>query len=68
MNEFKIDDDYIELIKLLKAYGFCDTGGQAKLLIENELVKVDGNIETRKRFKVKRGMVISYQDTNVRVI
>lgn len=68
MNEFKINDDYIELLKLLKACGFCDTGGQAKLLIDNELINVNGKIETRKRFKVQKGMIVSYQGEKIQVV
>lgn len=68
MIEFEIQDEYIELMKLLKASGLCDTGGQAKLLIDNDLISVDGKVENRKRFKVKKGMVISYMETSVKVI
>ena len=46
---FSISSEYIELIKLLKATGLCSTGGQAKMLVEDQLVTVDGKIETRKR-------------------
>ncbi len=68
MEEFKIKDEYIELMKLLKASGLCDTGGQAKLLIGNDLVSIDGEIENRKRFKVRKGMVISYEGKEIKVV
>ncbi len=61
---FEISGEYIELIKLLKASGLCGTGGQAKMLVEDQLVIVDGEIETRKRRKIKPGMVVKY-DTYV---
>jgi ribosome-associated protein YbcJ (S4-like RNA binding protein) len=32
---FVITDEYIELNKLLKASGVCDTGGQAKMIVED---------------------------------
>ena len=35
---------YIELMKLLKASGLTDTGGIAKMLISDGLVKVDTDI------------------------
>lgn len=50
--EFEIEGDYIELFKLLKASGVCSTGGEAKILIDDGAVKVNGEIETRKRKKI----------------
>lgn len=66
--EFVISDEYIELNKLLKASGLCDTGGQAKMVIEDELVMVDGETETRKRRKLKDGMIVKYDTHSVKVV
>ena len=63
-----IADEYIELNKLLKASGLCDTGGQAKIVIEDELVTVEGVTETRKRRKIRDGMVVKYGTHSVKVI
>lgn len=68
MENFEIKDDYIELSKLLKASGLCDTGGQAKLLIDADLIYVNGETENRKRFKVKKGMTVSYDGREVKVV
>ena len=65
---FEISGEYIELIKLLKASGLCGTGGQAKMLVEDELVTVDGEIETRKRRKVKPGMIVKYDTYTIKVV
>ncbi|MEW6710499.1 MAG: RNA-binding S4 domain-containing protein, partial [Candidatus Riflebacteria bacterium] len=46
--KFELDGEYIELIKLIKLLGITPTGGQAKLMVENGLVKVDGELESRK--------------------
>ena len=64
MNEitYNLTDDYIELYKLIKILDLVDTGGQAKLLIENHQVKRDGIIETRKRAKIKKGECIMIGD------
>lgn len=64
---FEISGEYIELIKLLKASGLCGTGGQAKMLVEDQLVRVDGKIETRKRRKVKPGMIVEYDSYSIKV-
>jgi ribosome-associated protein len=65
---FTITGEYIALNKLLKASGVCATGGQAKIVIEGGLVEVDGKTETRKRRKVKDGMIITHGSHNVKVI
>jgi ribosome-associated protein len=65
---FVITDEYIELNKLLKASGVCETGGQAKMIIEDGLVFVDGEIETRKRRKIRDGMIVEYGAHRVKVV
>jgi ribosome-associated protein len=59
-----IDGDYIELIKLLKAAGICDTGGAAKIAVDEGVVTVDGAVESRKRCKIRKGQVVEI-DGNV---
>lgn len=65
---FVIVDEYIELNKLLKASGLCGTGGQAKIVIEDELVSVNGEIETRKRRKIRDGMIVKYDTQSIKVV
>lgn len=62
--EFELDEgeDYIELISLLKFMNIAATGGQAKLMVENNTVFVDGELETRKRRKVRSGMTVTTTD------
>jgi len=68
VEEFAISGEYIELNKLLKASGLCDTGGQAKIIIEDESVTVNDEIETRKRRKISGGMVVKYNNQSIMVI
>ena len=53
--KFELEDDYIELFKLLKVTGIVESGAQAKMLIEEEKVKRNGEIELRKRAKIVSG-------------
>lgn len=53
--EFKLNTDYIELIKLLKLLRLAASGGEAKKMVEAGLVQVNGITEYRKRAKLKRG-------------
>jgi len=55
MKEFKIEGEYIELIGLLKAIGLAQTGGHAKLIVDEQMVLRNGMLETRKRAKLLRG-------------
>ncbi|MDN5279528.1 MAG: ribosome-associated protein [Clostridiales bacterium] len=59
---FELEGDYIELIKLIKLLGITPTGGQAKLMVENGMVKVDGETESRKRRKLRKGMCVQIEN------
>ncbi|HAE37474.1 MAG TPA: RNA-binding protein [Candidatus Riflebacteria bacterium] len=65
---FELTEDFIELIKLLKFVGICQTGGQAKLAVENGLVTVDGEVESRKRRKLRKGMRVEIEGQTVLVV
>lgn len=68
MQVFELDGhEYIQLNDLLKITGLCNSGGQAKLLIDEGLVKVDGKVETRKRCKVRVGQVVEFSGEQVEV-
>ena len=67
MIPFKISGEYIELIKLLKATGLCDTGGMAKAVTADGLVTVDGMVEHRKRCKVRPGQTVTFDGQIVKV-
>lgn len=54
----KINKVPVELYKILKFESIATSGGEAKHLIADGLVKVNGKIETRKRKKIFPGDVI----------
>lgn len=64
---FTLTDKYIELYKLIKVLDLVDSGAEAKKLIENSLVKRNGEIETRKRAKIKVGEIIQIGDVSIEV-
>jgi len=66
--KFDLSGEYIELIKLLKATGMCGTGGEAKAVTVEGLVKVDGDVELRKKRKIRKGQVVEFQGQIVKVI
>lgn len=68
MKEFILgSSEYIELNRLLKILGLCDSGGQAKIIIAEGLVKVDGEVELRKRCKIRNGQVVEVEGHKILV-
>ena len=56
--EFKLEGPYIELIQLLKAVGIAQTGGHAKMIVDEEDVLRNGVLETRRRAKLIKGDIL----------
>ncbi len=66
MIEFDLaEHEYIELHSLLKVTALCESGGIAKLLIGDGLVTVDGEVELRKRCKIRTGQVVELNEQQV---
>jgi ribosome-associated protein len=65
--EFTINGEFIELLGLLKVTGIAQTGGHAKLIVEDEEVFRNGELETRKRAKLVSGDIIEVGD-EVRIV
>jgi len=65
--QFTLTTEYIELFKLLKATDLCESGGMAKQFISDGQVRVNGAVELRKAFKVRKGMRVEYNGQIVNV-
>lgn len=63
-----ISTDYIELYKLLKRENLVASGGEGKYVISEGLVRVNGEVETRKRKKIVIGDVVNFADTSIKVV
>ncbi|MCH2199267.1 MAG: RNA-binding S4 domain-containing protein [Flavobacteriales bacterium] len=68
MEEFTLTQDYIELIRLLKLLQWVPSGGIAKMVVEDELVFVNGELEFRKRRKLVNGDVVEFDGMEVKVV
>ena len=64
---FPLKDEYIELCKLLKAANLVMSGGEGKEVVAQGLVKVDGQLETRKRCKIRRGQIVEFEGQTIEV-
>ena len=60
MNQVILDKEPVELYKILKFEGIVENGGQAKAVIANGEVQVNGEIETQKRKKIVSGDIIEF--------
>jgi len=68
MIKFKLEDsEYIELIKLLKYTNVCGSGGEAKHLVDEGEVKLNGELESRKRAKIRKGDRVEIFDEIIEV-
>jgi ribosome-associated protein len=69
MENFKLKEgeEYIELKNLIKILGWVDTGGEAKIRIDNQEIKVNGEIETQRRKKIRRGDTVVFGNNQVQV-
>ena len=67
MDEFKLKEAYIELIRLLKYMRLAETGGHAKIMVEEGRVKLNGQVEFRKRAKLKKDDVIDIDGRKIKI-
>ena len=65
MEEIKIRDEFIKLGQLLK---LVQDGVEAKYVITDGLVKVNGEVDDRRGRKVYEGDIVSYDGKEIKVI
>ncbi len=65
MREIKIRDEYIKLFQLLKYADMVSSGGEAKIVIIDGLVKVNGSIEKQKGKKIYENDIVEFEDDKV---
>lgn len=67
MDKFKIKGEYIQLNQLLKVMGWCESGGNANSYIDEGKVKVNGEVELRRRNKLFKGFVVEFNSRAVTI-
>lgn len=66
--KYKLQDEHIELFKLLKVLDLVDSGAQAKMIISDGYVKRNSEIELRKRAKIRSGDIVEVADVTIKVV
>ena len=67
MEIIKLRDEYIKLGQALKAAGFVESGVDAKFVIQDGLVSVNGEIEVQRGKKLYAGDVVSFDGQEIRI-
>ncbi len=67
MEIIKLKDDYIKLGQALKAAGLVGSGVEAKALVLDGLVKVNGQVETRRGKKLYDGDLVEYGNNQIKI-
>ncbi len=62
MKELFIKEEFIRLDSALKFSGVVGTGGQAKMIIQDGLVSVNGEICTMRGKKIHNGDIIEFEN------
>ena len=67
MRDVEITREPVELYKILKFEGLAASGAEAKSAVADGMVRVNGEVETRKRKKIISGDVIEFGDDKIRI-
>lgn len=65
--ELREGEDFITLIQLLKAVGVSYNGAEAQRMVVDGLVSLNGELESRKRAKIRRGDIVKVFDTEIKI-
>lgn len=67
MEIIKLKDEYIKLGQALKAANLVEDGVEAKLAIQDGLVKVNGEVDTRRGRKLYPGDLVTFENQEIRI-
>lgn len=63
--EIKLRDEYIKLGQALKAAGLVESGVDAKFVIADGLVKVNGTVEMQRGKKLYAGDIVTFDGEKI---
>ncbi len=68
MREVELSQEPTELYKILKFEGLVASGGEAKAVVADGLVLVNGIVETKKRKKIVSGDIIELGEEKIKIL
>lgn len=67
MHTIRLKEDYIKLGQALKATGLVESGVEAKIVIQDGQVKVNGQTETQRGKKLTAGDIVDFDGETIRI-
>ena len=67
MEVITIRDEFIKLGQALKLAGFVDSGVEAKIVIQDGLVKVNGVVDDRRGRKLYSGDIVTFRGESFQI-
>jgi len=68
MEQIKLRDDYIKLGQALKAAGLAPSGVDAKMLIQDGRIKINGNVEYQRGKKLYDGDIVEFNSEFIKIV
>lgn len=68
MEIIKLRDEFIKLGQALKAANMVEDGVEAKLVIQDGLVKVNNEVDTRRGRKLYDGDIVSFEGQEIKIV
>lgn len=68
MEEIKLRDEFIKLGQALKAANLVESGVEAKFVIQDGLVKLNGNVETQRGKKLYDGDIVEFNGETIKIV
>ena len=68
MRVIKLREDYIKLGQALKAANLVEDGVDAKFVIQDGLVKVNNEVDTRRGRKLYAGDIVSFDGKQIKIV
>lgn len=68
METIKLREEYIKLGQALKAAGLVESGVDAKIVIQNGHVEVNGEAETQRGKKLYDGDLVTYNGSVIKIV
>ncbi len=67
METIHLREDFIKLGQALKAAGLVESGVEAKLVIQDGQVKVNGQVEYQRGKKLVAGDIVEFEDDTIKI-
>lgn len=68
MDTLKLRDEFIKLGQAIKAAGYVESGVEAKIVITEGLVKVNGEVDLRRGRKLYENDVVTFEGNELKIL